>query len=1303
MGTNSPGELTLLYTSENEILPMTMINRPDKVDHKCGNVKTNPHSRKSLKYSLTLLLLTLAVVLGQKGPSETDKLVLRTTQASSVKQVFLLKDYSIVSLPLHLKEIETTIDNLHYRLSSIRYSSDLEHVQPEVKIANSYLANNRVTVEKVTTFRRALTLFDGATLCNKLNLPVLDLDNLPKNLDAHVLLHLEIRTEEDSILCITIKLIKRDLECLKYILSRTNMKQFHRTNDALEADIRKYKTKSVFIEATKKGFYLTRHNYGTVGCKGEFLETAIKEHGGMHSKLHNQYYVSMSDLVVNLLTHLEKYVNYLTESLHKFSSETFIPPGSVSTKDDLIKGILDNMPTVLRNADFSLNRFIDFEKFFRKKVAGSSDDLLKMFINRTELELFRPRQLKTIYSAAVQFKENTKYRISRFLLHFSSTNYAQSIPNTWLFSRDQNPITFAMVINSLLPEIDSSILQEIFVIVQNRKMNLINDLKSMIRKDVQTKYISHREMENDLRQSKRRIVKLDRTRTKDILSVVPDPAQSDAVPFPRDLYAPDANQAEPNSPETVTDSQNSSNTLNEGSYWATDSTVSSGESSTPLSISSSDTDTLNGTVSTVKPSDTYWIREDGSIDYELLPGPDPDRHDPNLPPRNRRMMNMYRRAKRSGFLTNTFGIVTQDDLVDLYRQEMLLDNREDTMERQISNVTSQTNTLLVNYKAMASDLTNIALTEKNMMNYIDDLMKSEIDSTKKLESIARTLDRLSVMSSEYSSINLQITLLIHSIEKMHTLVQSGLSGTLDVAQFPVDLLHMYSPNSLRIAAQFTSVEFTYERDGYYIRLRLPQLSEPFKMYSIRSIPVYQRDTWVTINLDDSIVINNVADVLVGNKIEKICEQRENYFICSPSDLTIRHSAVTCSSQLVNALTDSTPDLSECKFDRIQLRADDQYGLVTQGAISISSMFTDKLEYICLTEAESKSVDVPIGFSIHKLSPNCVYETSKLTIYNPPEFKKAQLIQDNDLEIDLIAALSELETLLDDVLEDDAANVTGMQSTLARYEQEQSASIVTYEQLRKDLKQTQEIKQLGTYNPTKIDIKMPLHQKHWLAGTFWVVTVLVLITCCGCCCRCFPGCLPAIYKSTAWCCTGWIYSIRECWEMRQSNSLQDNDLEMANVQPEAGGDSNATAPLIDSKGDPNVAPDVPVRYPDLENFYETTKPKHQWKLAQGSAGEWLCCTSVPDGLGHNILVYYDINKGESFDQYDHKLSYVTPPPSNLIIKLQDKVRKSPKPHTEIVNNVIQLRGSPHIIYNKEAGIWLNRNTKRVISGLNAPEM
>ena len=175
--------------------------------------------------------------------------------------------------------------------------------------------------------------------------------------------------------------------------------------------------------------------------------------------------------------------------------------------------------------------------------------------------------------------------------------------------------------------------------------------------------------------------------------------------------------------------------------------------------------------------------------------------------RNQAASNMLR-SKRSGFWTKVFGIATSDDMVEAYKNEVDVGLREDAVEKGMSEVRLKTNELLKNYKTMAVDLQKVETQERKLFEYVDQIVKAETDSFKKLELLAKSIDRITIMSSEYQNLNLQTILLIHTIEKTHILVQNAMSGIVDVAQFPADLLQLYNPNNMQTSLRSTHVELS---------------------------------------------------------------------------------------------------------------------------------------------------------------------------------------------------------------------------------------------------------------------------------------------------------------------------------------------------------------------------------------------------------------------------------------------------------------------------------------------------------------
>ena len=123
--------------------------------------------------TLFAILLLLPVVGCGRPRSEIDTLFSRTTLATASKEVYLLKDFTVISLPLYINSIESQIDSIHYRLTSMRYASDIEFSEPMIVTAKTTQTSNSGTKKipvTMTLFGRLMTVHDGATICSKLGL-----------------------------------------------------------------------------------------------------------------------------------------------------------------------------------------------------------------------------------------------------------------------------------------------------------------------------------------------------------------------------------------------------------------------------------------------------------------------------------------------------------------------------------------------------------------------------------------------------------------------------------------------------------------------------------------------------------------------------------------------------------------------------------------------------------------------------------------------------------------------------------------------------------------------------------------------------------------------------------------------------------------------------------------------------------------------------------------------------------------------------------------------------------------------------
>jgi hypothetical protein len=405
-------------------------------------------------------------------------LVEKTTSVSLGKYVFIIENYLITQVKLPLVELTSVLDDLKFKLENLQYSSEYENVRPKVVLATAKTKDyyNKVVDEsvKLTLFSRVLSVSDGSNLCQKLNLPQLSLENIPYSVQETVLLNFEVRVENSKIICSSVDKLLRDDTCLDYILKKTVTRQFVRTKSDLSKLLLKNNGNKLYLVASFRNFYFSKSPYGTVGCLGE---TQINYKSHLQS-LHSQYFFSLGNLYLNIFSALESYTAVLAESIHVLSDENYILPNNVVKLEVLIQKIAELLPKNLANVDYTLGQMQDFEKFFTTEVSKSNDDIISEFLDRSFLLEMPFRQLKQIYSAAEQFNMNLRYRTSKFFMNFVDRSFYKIIPNTVLFSRSQNPVTFINFIRALVPMADTHIVYDSFIIIQNCKAKLFNELKN---------------------------------------------------------------------------------------------------------------------------------------------------------------------------------------------------------------------------------------------------------------------------------------------------------------------------------------------------------------------------------------------------------------------------------------------------------------------------------------------------------------------------------------------------------------------------------------------------------------------------------------------------------------------------------------------------------------------------------------------------------------------------------------------------------------------------------------------------------
>ena len=395
-----------------------------------------------------------------------------TSSVNPIGDVYLIQNYLVIDVPIHLLEIQSTLDLLKYNLGNLQYSNNYEKLKPLVLSVT--MANG--TRSSVTLLNQVFSMSNVALICSKFNLKALDLDTLPVDLSRTVMLHFEIRFEDDIPLCVGVDHIRKGDNCLNYLLQKTASRGFVRTKSKLLQLLNAMKGQRMFLHADSNNFVISPVSRGVSGCSGEMRVTVDE----FLSSVHNKYFSSLGATFLSLFEVLDEYVSGFASNVHLLAMEGQPIPSEITNSSSLISVIRGIIPTELPNLELPLGAFPRFEKLFLKETVRSSDDLIKKITEREYLSTVRMRDLKQIYHAFKEFDNNVRFRLNKLFKYFGNQPYDRTVPKSLLFSRNQNPATFSSMVRSLIPDVDDHILIDAFVIVQNCKYSLLSNLNKYL-------------------------------------------------------------------------------------------------------------------------------------------------------------------------------------------------------------------------------------------------------------------------------------------------------------------------------------------------------------------------------------------------------------------------------------------------------------------------------------------------------------------------------------------------------------------------------------------------------------------------------------------------------------------------------------------------------------------------------------------------------------------------------------------------------------------------------------------------------
>ena len=402
-----------------------------------------------------------------------------TVSVSQERVVYLTEGMIEVGHKLPFREIENTLDLISFRLNNLKYSADIDNFYPEL---------SKTSGENITILRKNVPISLATKLCNSVNLTVLTLETIPyfQKLNVEILLSTEITVSSQSIVCTGPALYFKNEFCISFLIKHTQSKSFFRNETELAIYLsRTYADRTVYVTVTNTAFSLTASPNGIVGCLGSYE----LGNSSIHQRIHNVFHKQLYDVQSSLNAYLELNLAKLIDTVHSLASDSFAVPLE-DPFTDLIPQILKLIPDYLPNHDNQQVIFTDFETFFRETMAISEEAIIKQLAAKPLLRSLPIRSQRVILGSLMQFKSDIKNRLGSFVSKLQGT-LQTDIPNSLLFKNNQNPVTFIYLMKSLIPDLNENTLVESFIILQNSKTALLQDLAAILKLPILLPLISY--------------------------------------------------------------------------------------------------------------------------------------------------------------------------------------------------------------------------------------------------------------------------------------------------------------------------------------------------------------------------------------------------------------------------------------------------------------------------------------------------------------------------------------------------------------------------------------------------------------------------------------------------------------------------------------------------------------------------------------------------------------------------------------------------------------------------------------------
>jgi hypothetical protein len=294
-----------------------------------------------------------------------------------------------------------------------------------------------------------------------------------------LILNFEIVTRNDRLTCLLKGIIIPEQRCLDEIqhVTQTDI-DFPVQQDLKKVIIKNTTSGSTYIVMDNDKFRLTSSPFGSSACVGQI---AVSTSDNL-KRLHEHFFSKMADVFVHIFDIIELTANRLNDTILTIATEesdTFMLTFNITNMD---QEIIKLIPQILPNIAHANAEPSTFDLFFSKYV-NTTQDLAFSRLKLTQTEIIRldSRKKAILYASLMQFKISVNKRLSALAnAILNTTSEHEEFPDTLLFTADQSPYSFKSLVLNVLQISSEEILTEFFLIIQNQKNTLYQNVAGML-------------------------------------------------------------------------------------------------------------------------------------------------------------------------------------------------------------------------------------------------------------------------------------------------------------------------------------------------------------------------------------------------------------------------------------------------------------------------------------------------------------------------------------------------------------------------------------------------------------------------------------------------------------------------------------------------------------------------------------------------------------------------------------------------------------------------------------------------------